>query len=81
VTATAAAPSTSGAAASASETERVRCLECGTVYSKPHGRGTLRANPGCPHCGYLGWLAASVPFSPADAPTRFVLGRPRPQST
>jgi hypothetical protein len=70
VSATAAAPDIS---------EAVRCLECGAVYSKPAGRGTLKANPGCPDCGYLGWLAASIPFSPADAPTRFVLGRPRPQ--
>jgi hypothetical protein len=69
------------AAPAATDTESVRCLECGTVYSKPHGRGTLRANPGCPQCGYLGWLSASVPFSPADVPTRFVLGRPRPLST
>jgi hypothetical protein len=63
---------------STSESEGVRCLECGTVYSKPAGRGTLKGDPGCPECGYLGWLAASIPFSPADSPTRFVLGRPRP---
>jgi hypothetical protein len=45
--------------------ESVRCLECGAVYSKPAGPGTVRANPGCPECGYLGWLAASIPFTGA----------------
>jgi predicted nucleic acid-binding Zn-ribbon protein len=43
--------------------EPVRCLECGAVYSKPAGGGTVKANPGCPECGYLGWLSASIPFS------------------
>ena len=43
--------------------ESVRCLECGAVYSKPAGGGTVNANPGCPECGYVGWLSASVPFS------------------
>ena len=36
----------------------VHCLECGAVYGKPSGRGTVRANPGCPDCGYVGWVAA-----------------------
>jgi hypothetical protein len=49
--------------------ETVRCLECGAVYSKPAGGGTVRANPGCPECGYLGWLSTSIPFS-EDAPRR-----------
>ena len=44
-------------------TEAVRCLECGAVYSKPAGGGTVTANPGCPECGYLGWLSSSIPFS------------------
>jgi len=35
----------------------VRCLECGAVYAKPAGGGTVRSNPGCPECGYLGWVA------------------------
>ena len=39
--------------------ESVRCLECGSVYSKPAGGGTVAANPGCPHCGYLGWVSVS----------------------
>ena len=43
--------------------ESVRCLECGFVYAKPTGGGTAEKNPGCPECGYVGWLAVSVPFS------------------
>ena len=45
--------------------ESVRCLDCGSVYSKPAGGGTVRANPGCPDCGYVGWISASIPFSRA----------------
>ena len=52
--------------------ESVRCLDCGAVYAKPAGPGTVRANPGCPECGYLGWLAASIPFSRAGVQTRSV---------
>jgi predicted nucleic acid-binding Zn-ribbon protein len=40
----------------------VRCLECGALYAKPAGGGTVRSNPGCPECGYLGWVA--VPSRP-----------------
>lgn len=40
--------------------ESVRCLECGAVYAKPSGGGTVRANPGCPECGYVGWVMAAV---------------------
>jgi hypothetical protein len=36
--------------------ESVCCLDCGKVYGKPSGGGTLSMNPGCPHCGYVGWL-------------------------
>jgi hypothetical protein len=36
--------------------EGVRCLECGVVYAKPQGGGTVRENPGCPECGYVGWI-------------------------
>jgi hypothetical protein len=46
--------------------ESVRCLECGAVYAKPAGGGTVNANPGCPECGYVGWLSAAVPFSSAS---------------
>jgi predicted nucleic acid-binding Zn-ribbon protein len=37
----------------------VRCLSCGAVYSKPARGGTVAANPGCPECGYVGWLITS----------------------
>jgi hypothetical protein len=40
--------------------ESVRCLECGAVYAKPSGGGTVRENPGCPDCGYVGWVGARV---------------------
>jgi hypothetical protein len=36
----------------------VRCLSCGATYAKPEGRGTVKTNPGCPECGYLGWWPA-----------------------
>lgn len=41
--------------------ESVQCLECGAVYAKPSRGGTARSNPGCPECGYVGWLAVNVP--------------------
>jgi predicted RNA-binding Zn-ribbon protein involved in translation (DUF1610 family) len=43
--------------------QSVRCLECGAVYSKPERGGTLEANPGCPECGYVGWLPLNVPVA------------------
>jgi hypothetical protein len=39
--------------------ESVRCLGCGKEYAKPAGGGTAATNPGCPECGYLGWLGLS----------------------
>jgi hypothetical protein len=41
--------------------ESVRCLECGVVYAKPSGGGTVQENPGCPDCGYVGWVGTRVP--------------------
>lgn len=41
--------------------ESVRCLECGEVYSKPVAGGTVQKNPGCPVCGYVGWIPLSLP--------------------
>jgi hypothetical protein len=41
----------------------VRCLGCGAVYSKPSGGGTASANPGCPDCGYVGWVKTSAPIT------------------
>ena len=42
-----------------SQIETVRCLSCGAAYAKPSTGGTVRANPGCPECGYVGWVLAS----------------------
>ncbi len=55
--------------------ENVRCLECGFVYSKPAGGGTARQNPGCPECGYVGWLSVAIPFTDANALRRPVADR------
>jgi phage FluMu protein Com len=38
----------------------VRCLECGAVYAKPSGGGTVQQNPGCPECGYVGWVPETM---------------------
>ncbi len=43
--------------------DSVRCLECGSVYGKPRDGGTVEQNPGCPECGYVGWIAARIPVS------------------
>jgi hypothetical protein len=40
-------------------TDSVRCLQCGIAYEKPFGGGTEEQNPGCPACGYSGWIMAS----------------------
>jgi predicted nucleic acid-binding Zn-ribbon protein len=45
--------------APSSRIETVRCLACGAAYAKPSSGGTVRANPGCPECGYVGWVLAS----------------------
>jgi predicted nucleic acid-binding Zn-ribbon protein len=56
--------------------ESVCCLECGAVYAKPLAGGTVRENPGCPECGYVGWMAASPPaFSEESQPRRSAAGR------
>ena len=58
--------------------ESVRCLECGAVYSKPADGGTVRENPGCPDCGYVGWMEASPPvFNEGWLPRRSAAG-PQP---
>jgi hypothetical protein len=48
--------------------ERVRCLECGVTYSKPAGGGTVSSNPGCPECGYVGWVSTSLVTQPLPLP-------------
>lgn len=54
--------------------ETVRCLECGSVYAKPARGGTAAANPGCPECGYVGWLATAAPISEEPPLRRFAAG-------
>jgi hypothetical protein len=44
--------------------ESVRCLECGETYAKPAIGGTVEQNPGCPVCGYVGWIPVSLPPEP-----------------
>ena len=41
-------------------TQSVTCLECGTMYPKPTNGSTTARNPGCPKCGYVGWLEVEV---------------------
>ena len=41
--------------------EGVRCLECGEIYSKPAAGGIVDKNPGCPTCGYVGWIPLTLP--------------------
>jgi hypothetical protein len=52
-----------GAVEPISRIQRVRCLGCGGVYVKPTGGGTVSTNPGCPECGYLGWVLEALPFT------------------
>ena len=58
--------------------ESVRCLECGSVYAKPNSGGTVQQNPGCPECGYIGWLSLSVPVSDEFGRRRPAGGRQPP---
>jgi predicted nucleic acid-binding Zn-ribbon protein len=57
--------------------EIVRCLGCGKVYAKPTGRSTLSTNPGCPDCGYLGWLPGGEWVNPAWPRVRSAADPPR----
>jgi hypothetical protein len=55
--------------------ETVRCLSCGSAYAKPTGGGTVQANPGCPECGYVGWVLAESPvLTEGLEPRRFSEG-------
>jgi hypothetical protein len=54
--------------------EGVRCLDCGGVYSKPAGGGTVHQNPGCPECGYVGWIALGAPITEPWQPRHFAAG-------
>jgi hypothetical protein len=58
--------------------ESVCCLECGAAYAKPAAGGTVRENPGCPECGYVGWVAtALMAFSESSSPRHFAVDRRR----
>jgi hypothetical protein len=58
----------------------VECLACGTTYAKPEGRGTVKTNPGCPECGYLGWSRTDEDVRQAARLRRYAgdLQQPRP---
>ena len=58
--------------------ECVCCLECGAVYAKPLAGGTVRENPGCPDCGYVGWMAASPPAVNEERQPRRSAAGPQP---
>ena len=60
-----------------SRIERVRCLACSARYVKPLGGGTVSANPGCPECGYVGWVLDGSGVSVDSAQFRSVAGRLR----
>jgi hypothetical protein len=49
------------------------------TYLKPCGGNVSIRNPGCPRCGYLGWISAFVPLTPERARSRSVAGLPRHQ--
>ena len=44
--------------------ELVACLGCAEVYAKPCDGSTVERNPGCPQCGYMGWLPAGERAGP-----------------
>ena len=57
--------------------ETVLCLECGSIYSKPVAGGTVMKNPGCPDCGYVGWIPLTIPEVPPEPQLRSVADRRR----
>lgn len=59
--------------------QSVCCLECERTYSKPAGGGTMWANPGCPDCGYVGWMPAPAPSLPVEARAFHRSAERRPQ--
>ena len=58
----------------------VRCLGCNELYAKPLGGGTVRANPGCPECGYVGWVTTSATITEPSLQLRSALGHLRHRS-
>jgi hypothetical protein len=68
-----------GLAQQPTSVERVRCLNCEARYVKPARGGTVSANPGCPECGYLGWVLERAPVRGGATP-RFFADRRPPQN-
>lgn len=58
--------------------ESIRCLECGEVYARPGGGSAVRESPGCPVCGYVGWIPVTLPQEPSR-PHRSGAGRRTPR--
>ena len=56
---------------------RVRCLNCQATYVKPASGGTVSANPGCPECGYVGWVVEREPLTMDAAQNRSFADRLR----
>jgi hypothetical protein len=54
---------------------RVRCLDCGVLYLKPTQGGIVSTNPGCPGCGYVGWMVESPTLPRNGGRRRFVSDR------
>ena len=53
----------------------VRCLGCGSLYAKPERGGTAAQNPGCPRCGYVGWIHPARDLTEGSRPLRFAWDR------
>jgi hypothetical protein len=45
--------------------QQVRCLACHVVYDLPVDAGG-HADAGCPECGAVVWLAATIPPAKSD---------------
>jgi hypothetical protein len=52
-------------------TLEVRCLACEHVYTRSLDGSVPNEVPDCPHCGYAGWVAVSVPFERPSPPHHF----------
>ena len=59
---------------------RVRCLGCNATYIKPAAGSTVDSNPGCPECGYVGWVTTSAPVTEPSLQLRSALGHLRHRS-
>jgi hypothetical protein len=46
--------------------QEVRCLACQALYDLPQETGPCDA-PGCPDCGAVFWVAATIPPAESEA--------------